>query len=544
MSIYGLYSAWVGCLVYIVFGTSRQVSIGPTAMLSLLTFTYTHQLNADFAVLLCFVSGCVELLCGVLRLGFLVDFVSVPVISGFTSAASITIASTQLKGLFGLKFSSEAFLDTWEAFLSHISETRLWDLVLGGISITVLLALRKLKDLRIGPPSDKDTHKFVHGLFWFVSTGRNALVVLICSITAFILYQRGMIPFILTGDIVSGLPSLAFPPLSTELNGRVLNVFEMISELGSGILIVPLISISSNVAIAKAFSKGARVDASQEMIALGLCNILGSFSRSIPVAGAFSRSAVNNVSGVRSTLGGLYTGVMIVLALGLLTPYFFFIPKCSLAAVIMVALIFMVDYQIIKPLWKSNRKDMVPLLSTFLACLFLGVEKGLLVGIVVDVLILLYFNARPNISVHSVESEPKYLVVQPRGSLVFPAVDFLRETVIAQVNESKHAASALVLDCAYVPHTDYTAAQGLAALVKDVKIHGMQVVLLNAQDPVVKSLLAACPELRVANSYEHVSQILSGQKPNPGHSHRHDTCDILPRDQGNRAIESSELLTA
>ncbi|XP_054284066.1 sodium-independent sulfate anion transporter-like [Macrosteles quadrilineatus] len=504
---YGLYSGWVGCLVYIVFGSTKQISLGPTALVSLLTFTYTHDLNADMAVFLCFISGCVELLFGILHLGFLVDFVSVPVVSGFTSAAALIIASAQLKSLFGLKYNTEAFLDTWTAFFSHIHETRPGDLILGVICIGTLLSLRTLKDFRVGNPENKEEHKVINGIIWFLSTGRNALVVLMCSIVAFLFQQNEWTPFKLTGKIEAGLPTIGFPPTSTEINGRQLGFTEMITELGAGVVVVPLIALISNIAIAKAFANGKRVDATQEMIALGLCNILGSFARSMPVAGAFSRSAVNNASGVRSPMGGLYTSVLILLALGLLTPFFFFIPRASLAAVIMCAVLFMIDLQIIKPMWTSNRRDLVPALVTFIACLLVGVEKGLVIGVAIDVLILLYFNARPRVSIDKVQGSPIYWVVQPHGSLLFPAVDYVWDKIVTKVKEGEP--TTLVLDCSYILHTDFTAAKGVSSMIADVKKQGVQVILLNATDTVVHSLSSTCPNLRVANSHQHVQQILS-----------------------------------
>nr|CAD7588524.1 unnamed protein product [Timema genevievae] len=250
---FGLYSAFAGSFVYIVFGTCKEVNIGPTALLSLLTLNYTHDTNPDMAVLLCFLSGCVELLCGLLHLGFLVEFVSVPVVSGFVSAASLIIASSQAKGLLGLKYKAEGFVDTWYQLFQHIHQTRLWDLVLSVSCITILLALRKLKDLKPGGKSQTNRQKALGKVLWFVSTGRNAMVVVLCAALAYFFSTMEQAPFLLTGKIDAGLPPIAPPPFTTTFGNSTLSFLNMCQHLGSGIAVVPIVSILGNVAIAKAF---------------------------------------------------------------------------------------------------------------------------------------------------------------------------------------------------------------------------------------------------------------------------------------------------
>uniref|UniRef100_A0A1B6C3Z6 STAS domain-containing protein n=2 Tax=Clastoptera arizonana TaxID=38151 RepID=A0A1B6C3Z6_9HEMI len=511
---YGLYSGWIGCLVYIVLGSTRQICIGPTALVSLLTYTYTHDTSPDMAALLCFLSGCVELICGCLQLGFLVDFVSVPVVSGFTSAAAVIIASSQMKGLFGLKYNAENFITTWIEFFKHCGATHLWDLVLGLFCIVFLLSLKQLPKIKIGNGEKplEGRQKLLANILWFTSTGRNAMIVLASSVIAYIFHQHGHTPFTLTGHIQSGLPTFGIPPFSTYIDGKYVNFFGMVQHLGSGIIVVPLIAIISNIAISKAFSSGERVDATQEMIALGFCNIIGSCGHSMPVAGAFSRSAVNNASGVRTTMGGLYTCTLILLALGLLTPYFYYIPRTTLAAVIMCAVLFMVEVEVVRPMWSSNRRNLVPALSTFLACLCVGVEIGLLVGIVVDLVFLLYYNARPKMSIERVGSSPVYWLIQPRGALLFPAVDHIRQTIVskaAATSEDGDKPRAVVIDCTHIIRTDFTAAQGIQSMSQDVKKQGLQCILLNASPKVIKSLTGLNQDLWIANSTEELLQHLT-----------------------------------
>lgn len=169
--------------------------------------------------------------------------------------------------------------------------------------------------------------RFINKILWLVSTARNAIVVIVCSTIAYKMESSSGSPFILTGPVRSGLPHFGLPPFSTQVNNRTLSFTEMCTELGPAILLVPIIGVLGNVAIAKAFANGNNVDASQELLTLGICNVLGSCASAMPVTGSFSRSAVNHASGVKTPMGGLYTGILILLALSLLTPYFYFIPK-------------------------------------------------------------------------------------------------------------------------------------------------------------------------------------------------------------------------
>lgn len=163
---------------------------------------------------------------------------------------------------------------------------------------------------------------------WLICTARNAIIVVVCSIIAYKLTSsESDSPFILTGPVRSGLPSFGLPPFSTRIENRTLTFTQMCCELGTSVVLVPIIAMLGNVAIAKAFVDGSKVDATQELLTLGICNVLGSCANSMPVTGSFSRSAVNHASGVKTPMGGLYTGILILLALSFITPYFYFIPK-------------------------------------------------------------------------------------------------------------------------------------------------------------------------------------------------------------------------
>lgn len=184
-----------------------------------------------------------------------------------------------------------------------------------------------MKDLTLYPVG-KSYQRVVAKAIWLISTARNAIVVVVCSVIAYTYdSSESRSPFILTGPVRPGLPSFGLPPFSTQANNQTFTFAQMCSELGTSIVLVPIIAVLGNVAIAKAFVHEGKVDATQELLTLGICNVLGSCASSMPVTGSFSRSAVNHASGVKTPMGGLYTGVLILLALSLLTPYFYYIPK-------------------------------------------------------------------------------------------------------------------------------------------------------------------------------------------------------------------------
>jgi sodium-independent sulfate anion transporter 11 len=323
---YGLYSAFMGCFVYTIFGSCKDITIGPTAIMSLMIYSAVATLNVDFAILGTFLSGIVIFLFGVSNLGFLIQFISMPTIIGFTTAATVTIGSGQVKPLLGIKSGhSNEFVEAWRNVFEHLDEVRYSDTIFGLFSFALLMLMKKPTCLSRWPTFAK-----------YLSISRNAIVVIMGIIVAYGFHLNNQDPFLLTGKVVQGLPEFRVPPMQAEFNDKHYNFIDMARALGLSLITLPLVSILESVAIAKAFSKGKIVDATQEMIALGLCNIASSFFQSIPITGSFTRTAVNHNSGVKTTFGGVITGIVVLLALGLLTGTFYFIPKTTLAAVSLI----------------------------------------------------------------------------------------------------------------------------------------------------------------------------------------------------------------
>ncbi|CAG9824846.1 unnamed protein product [Phaedon cochleariae] len=494
---YGLYSSLCGGLIYVFFGTIPELSIAPTALLSLLTISYTKNLsfgNVHGAILLCFLAGCVELLCGIVHLGFLVDFVSSPVVSAFTSASAITIASSQVKNLIGVKFEGETFYTIWKNVFEHITELKLADTILGLSCCAVLLFMRKLKDY--GAPlidSGKKQSTFKK-MIWLFSVAKNALVVVCCAAAAFVLDYYNETPFTLTGRVPTGWPNVSLPLFYLEKGNTTITFKDMLYELETGIIFVPFIAILANIGIAKAFAKGKAVDASQEMIAVGLCNIVGSVFGSYPVNASFSRAAVGSSSGIRTPLAGVYTAAMVFLAFTLLTPYFPYIPKTTLAAVIICAVIFMVELMIAQRIWKTNKLDLFPFTITFICCLVIGIEMGILIGILVDIIKVLYVSARPKVSIDQIiiGTSPGYVRITILSSMPFFSAEYVRETVLKEDLLKIGTHQYVVIDLGRIESMDYTAVMCMGELIKDLKNNEKKVFLLLDKEYIINCLKGVC----------------------------------------------------
>lgn len=242
--------------------------MGPTAIASLLTFQAVHGMGPEHAILLCFLSGIVEVLMGILGLGFLIDFVSGPVSSGFTSAVALIIVTSQVKDVLGITTKGSTFLDIWISIFKNAHDTRLWDTVLGLVCIGVLLAMRVLAAFKIGPPESASEdvcqsertgpttfQKAMNKTMWLIGTSRNAILVVLCGFLGYSMFEDGTAPFKLIGNIPPGLPTVQMPPFSHTDGNNTYNFIDMVSNLGSGVIVVPLIALLENIAICKAFGK-------------------------------------------------------------------------------------------------------------------------------------------------------------------------------------------------------------------------------------------------------------------------------------------------
>lgn len=375
--IYGLYGGLIPLFLYALLGTSRQLSIGPVAVSALLVLAGVSQLAVpeseeyiQLVLLAGLMIGCLQLLFSFLRLGFLVNFLSHPVLTGFTSAAAIIIAISQLKDLLGFSIPRFSHIsETLYYAVEHFSETN-W--------IAVGLCIGSIAFIFIG----RKISKRIPGAL---------LVVVIGTILAWVfkLEQYGL-------DIVKGvpegLPIIGAPTLS------IANAKALIPT----VLTVTIIGIVESISIAKVLESKHQdysIQPNQELLALGISKIGGAFFQALPTSGSFTRSAVNSDSGAKSGMASIFTSLIVVFTLLFLTPLFYYLPKAVLAAIILLALKSLFNLKEAIHLWKVHKQDFLMMLSTFVITLIFGIEEGVLAGVVLSVLAVLYRSSIPHVAI-------------------------------------------------------------------------------------------------------------------------------------------------
>ncbi|WP_350179203.1 solute carrier family 26 protein [Phaeodactylibacter sp.] len=458
--IYGLYASLFSLVLYAIFGTSRQLSVGPAAIVSMLVAAGIYNLGADLspaemvsiAVSIALLAGLMQLVLGVFRLGVLVNFLSHPVIAGFASAAAFIIAFSQLKHLLGipLQRSNNIFVLAADA-IEHIGQLHWLTL---GISLGSVAILRGLKRISKAIPG--------------------ALVVVLLGtllVVGFELDQQGVA---IIGKVPEGLPAFAWPNISPD---RLLNVWPIAMTIG-------IISFIESVAIAKTMGRQQntpRIDPNQELIALGITKIGGAFFQAFPTSGSFSRSAIHVESGAKTGISSLISALIITLTLLFFTEWFFYLPKAVLAAIILSAVINLVDYQEARHLWTADRRDFWTMLATFTATLLLGIQDGVLIGVLLSLAIMVYRNSRPHIAVlgqlpnsrryrsigrfSNAQQHEEVLIVRFDAQLYFGNADYFRDELERLVTHEGRALKLFILDASSIHDIDTTGAEALSEII-------------------------------------------------------------------------------
>lgn len=500
---YGLYTSFMGGFIYCFLGTSKDITLGPTAIMSL--FVRTHgQGDVVQVIVLTLLGGCIQFVMGVCRLGFIMRYLSLPVVSGFTSAAAITIGFGQVKHLLGIKIdSTEYFVDEVIETFKHISATNGWDVLMGLTCLFLLISLKFLNKHVQKFSSDTKLKKIAIHFLWFVTTARNAIIVLFSAAVAYAIHTQHLKGckiadcITLTGPIAKGLPPFKAPSFS-ETNGNVTTTAgELVSNIGVGLIVVPLMGFLESIAIGKSFARKDNyiLDVNQEMIAIGVSNIFSSFVSSYTITGSFSRTAINNQSKVKTPAGGIFTGLLVILGLCFLTPVFYYIPKAALAAVIISAVAFMIDYQTVGKLWQVKKLDLLPLIVTFLVC-FWYIPYGIIAGVVVSLVLLLYPVSFPGINftfIHTPfeDDSQKLLVVKIESGLNFSCAEYISNKLKKEVHAQCEPISNILMDFKHVTSIDYTSAQAISELATDLCHLKVQLVIADARPSVQESLVNA-----------------------------------------------------
>lgn len=375
--IYGLYTAMIPQIVYAFFGTSRQLAVGPVAMDSLIVASGVAALAEigtqnfiEFAILLAFMMGTLQVVFGMFKLGFLVNFLSRPVISGFTSAAALIIALSQLKYLLGIDIQRNnkiqyLLLDTFE----NIKEIDYITLTIGVVSILILVFLKRLTE-KVPP----------------------ALVVVVLGILSVKFLNLEQFGVQIIGEVPEGLPAFRMPHFNKEI----------MIELFPVAITLSFIAFLEAVSVAKAIElkhDNYKVAPNQELFAIGIGNVVGSFFQTYPATGGFSRTAVNNQVGAKTPLAAIISGIVVGFTLMYLTPVFYYLPQAAVAAIIVVAVYGLLDFYIPKHLLKYSKKELVILNVTLIVTATIGVREGVLIGVVMSLGMLIYATTKPHVAV-------------------------------------------------------------------------------------------------------------------------------------------------
>jgi len=490
----GLYASIAPIILYTIFGTSRALAVGPVAVVSLMTAAALSNIveqgtmgYAVAALSLAALSGIILLAMGLFRLGFVANFLSHPVIAGFITASGIIIAASQLKHILGINAEGHTLLDLVISLTQHLSETNWITALIGILATGFLFWVRKgLKPLlqRFGL-SDGLTGVFV-------KTGPVAVVVATtAAVWAFGLADKGVK---IVGDVPQSLPPLTLPSFSPELLGQLLLPAFLISIIG----FVESISVAQTLAA----KKRQRIDPNQELIGLGAANIGASLTGGFPVTGGFSRSVVNYDAGAETPAAGAFTAVGLAIAALALTPLIYFLPKATLAATIIVAVLSLVDFSILKRSWNYSKADFAAVLATMVLTLLLGVEAGVSAGVGLSILLHLYKSSTPhiaevgqvpgtehyrNILRHDVLTDPAIVTLRVDESLYFANARFLEEKIHNRVAADKNIRH-VILQCSAINEIDLSALESLEAINARLREMGVQLHLSEVKGPVMDRL--------------------------------------------------------
>jgi len=377
--IYGLYTGFVPLFIYAIFGSSRQLAVGPVALVSLLVSNVlggivnsSSKLYTELAILLAFMVGILECLMGLLRLGWLIRFISHSVISGFTTASAIVIGLSQIKYFLGYNVTrSSKIIPLIESIIAGADEFSWPPFVMGSIFLAILLIMKNTGK------SNKRLH--------FLRVSGPLTAVVLGTIFVKIFHPPAIS---VVGEIPQGLPRFSIP-----------QGFEHLMSLVPTAVLITGVAILESVGIAKALAakNGYELDSNKELFGLGIANICGSFFSAYPATGSFSRSAVNHESGAKTGLSGIIMGIIIGGALLFMTPLFTDIPQCALAAIVISAVTGLVDYEEAIFLWAIDKKDFFLWAITFITTLVFGIEIGVLVGVAFSLAFVIHESANPHI---------------------------------------------------------------------------------------------------------------------------------------------------
>jgi len=473
--IYGLYASIIPLLVYAIFGTSRQLAVGPVAMVALLVAAGVGELaeggSGEFiglAIVLALMVGLIQLGMGLFRLGFLVNFLSHPVIAGFTSAAALIIGFSQLKHLMGIdiprsKHVHEIVINA----VGQADQTNLPTLIIGIGGILLLLAVKRFKIPVPGP-----------------------LLLVIASVLVVWALGLDAQGVKIVGTVPDGLPAFGVPGINLSNIQNLLPIA----------LTISFVSYMESIAVAKAIQskhKNYKVVPNQELVGLGLANIAGSFFQAFPTTGGFSRTAVNDQAGAKTGLAAIISAALIALTLLFLTPLFYFLPKAVLASVIMVAVFGLIDVKEARFLWRADRSDFWMMMATFAGTLLLGIEEGIAIGAILSLVFVIYQTSRPDViklgkvpgasyykntsRFRQLEERSDLLILRLDARLYYANVDHFLESIKGHIDAHTGDLKAIILDADSINGIDSSGIHAIKDLIDDCRLRQVPLLMTSVK---------------------------------------------------------------
>ncbi len=481
--IYGLYTALVPQIMYTIFGTSRQLATGPIAIDSLIvaagvsTLAVAESENYIAIVLaLTLMVGCIQIIVGAFRLGFIVNFLSKPVLTGFVAAAALIIGFNQFKGLLRIDIErSNRIQYVIQNVFEKITTIHWKSLLLGGVSILIIYGLRKVNKKIPGP-----------------------LIVVILGILMMKWFTNYFDGIEIVKNIPKGLPPFEIPTLEYDLFLKLIPIA----------LTLAFIGFLQGISIAKVLDEDnpeSTLNANKELIALGMGNIAGSLFSSYTSTGSFSRSAINKEVGAKTTMSNLIAAFFILLTLLFFTPIFYYLPKTVLAAIIITAVFSLVKIKDIQFLWRSNRKDFIMMLVTFVITLTVGIKEGIIIGVLLSIFVVILETSRPHMAIlgkvpdttHFYRNVNRFdeviiydeiLIVRFESQLYFANANYFKDKLEEYVKLKKDKLKVIIIDAEVINNIDSSGIATLDTILDRYSKRGLKIYFTSIKGPVRDAL--------------------------------------------------------
>jgi SulP family sulfate permease len=477
--VFGLYAAMTPQIIYVLLGTSRQLSIGPVAMDSLIVAAGISAIGIVgieeyilAAVFLAFFVGIIQVILGVLKLGFLANFLSKPVLNGFTSAAALIIGLSQLKHMLRVDMQQTNKIHIlFQEVILNFSETHFLSLGLGLVGIILIKVFQKINK-------------------------KIPAILIVVSLGTIVMYftQWHLQGIKIVGEIPVGLPKIGMPKLDKQL---IMDLFPVAITLA-------VVGFTEAISIAKAIEEkhtGYQVDPNQELIAVGSGNIIGSFMQSYPTTASFSRSAIQDQGGAKSGIASLFSAALVLLTLLFLTPLFYYLPIPILAAIIMVSIFGLIDIKYPRQLWKKNRDECLAFLITFIITMTVGIPQGIVIGILLSLLTMVFRTSKPHIAIlgkiknteyyknvnrfeEDITVDKRILIFRFDAQLFFGNQDYFKKELLKQVAIKGAELELIIINAEAINYIDSSALNMLEKVCTDLRETKIKIMITGAIGPI------------------------------------------------------------